>query len=273
MAVDKLVDSTQLDADLTSVANAIRAKSGGSSQLAFPSGFVSEIGSIQTGGGGASTVDILQGDAPSGAVSFKATKNIPGFAIAGRTGMTGLTIDLSDDYSIGRSGITDNSALQTVHLTYPNNGNSLFVNYSITNCSALQTVVIAGQIKQLDQNAVRGNSNLTAVDITSIAGEYGTYLKSNAFYGTKLNKLILRQPTLVPLSGVNVFSSSPFASGGTGGTIYIPKSLYDHLGDGTANDYKAATNWATIDGYGTITWAKIEGSAYDGYYADGTAIA
>lgn len=39
-------------ADLTSVANAIRAKSGGSSQLAFPSGFVSEIQAIPSGGGG-----------------------------------------------------------------------------------------------------------------------------------------------------------------------------------------------------------------------------
>lgn len=38
--------------DLTRVANAIRAKSGGSSQLAFPSGFVSEIGNIPSGGGG-----------------------------------------------------------------------------------------------------------------------------------------------------------------------------------------------------------------------------
>lgn len=52
MSVDKLVDSTQLDSDLTSVANAIRAKSGGSSQLAFPSGFVSEIQAIPSGGGG-----------------------------------------------------------------------------------------------------------------------------------------------------------------------------------------------------------------------------
>lgn len=49
MSVDKLVDSTQLDADLTSVANAIRAKSGGSGQLAFPAGFVSEIGNIPSG--------------------------------------------------------------------------------------------------------------------------------------------------------------------------------------------------------------------------------
>jgi hypothetical protein len=51
MALDKLVDSTQLDSDLTSVANAIRTKSGGSSQLAFPAGFVSEIQAIPSGGG------------------------------------------------------------------------------------------------------------------------------------------------------------------------------------------------------------------------------
>lgn len=51
MAVDKLVDSTQLDADLTSVANAIRAKGGTSASLAFPADFVSAIADIPTGGG------------------------------------------------------------------------------------------------------------------------------------------------------------------------------------------------------------------------------
>lgn len=51
MALDKLVDSAQLDNNLTSVANAIRAKSGGTGQLAFPAGFVSEIGNISGGGG------------------------------------------------------------------------------------------------------------------------------------------------------------------------------------------------------------------------------
>ena len=49
MAADKLVDSTQLDADLTSVANAIRTKGGTSAQLAFPADFVSAIQAI-TGG-------------------------------------------------------------------------------------------------------------------------------------------------------------------------------------------------------------------------------
>ena len=57
MSVDKLVDSTQLDADLTSVANAIRTKGGTSASLAFPADFVSAIAAIPTGGGGLSGVD------------------------------------------------------------------------------------------------------------------------------------------------------------------------------------------------------------------------
>lgn len=46
MAIDKAIDSAQLDADLTSVADAIRTKGGTSAALTFPAGFVSEIGNI-----------------------------------------------------------------------------------------------------------------------------------------------------------------------------------------------------------------------------------
>ena len=49
MAIDKAVDSTQLNSDLTSVANAIRTKGGTSAQLAFPAGFVSAVQAIPTG--------------------------------------------------------------------------------------------------------------------------------------------------------------------------------------------------------------------------------
>ena len=56
MSVDKLVDSTQLDADLTSVANAIRTKGGTSASLAFPTDFVSAIAAIPSGGGGGITL-------------------------------------------------------------------------------------------------------------------------------------------------------------------------------------------------------------------------
>lgn len=51
MAYDKAVDSAQLDANLTAVADAIRTKGGTDAQLAFPSGFVSAVQAIETGGG------------------------------------------------------------------------------------------------------------------------------------------------------------------------------------------------------------------------------
>lgn len=47
MSIDKAVDSTQLNSDLTSVANAIRTKGGTSASLVFPSGFVSAINDIR----------------------------------------------------------------------------------------------------------------------------------------------------------------------------------------------------------------------------------
>ena len=46
MALDMLVDSTQLDSDLTSIANAIRTKGGTSEQLLFPGGFVSAVAQL-----------------------------------------------------------------------------------------------------------------------------------------------------------------------------------------------------------------------------------
>lgn len=55
MGADKLVDSTELNSDLTSVADAIRSQGGTSAPLVFPSGFVSAIEGISTGSGGVPT--------------------------------------------------------------------------------------------------------------------------------------------------------------------------------------------------------------------------
>ena len=89
-------------------------------------------------------------------------------------------------------------------------------------------------------------------------------LVGNLFnYCQNLKTLILRKTMIATLPNVALFTGTPFANGGTGGTIYIPESLYDHLGDGSSSDYQSATNWSTVHGYGTITWAKIEGSIYE----------
>lgn len=52
MPIDKAVDSAVLDANLLSVANAIREKAGTSETMPFPDGFVSVIEAIASGGSG-----------------------------------------------------------------------------------------------------------------------------------------------------------------------------------------------------------------------------
>ena len=132
--------------------------------------------------------------------------------------------------------------------------------------SGIVTAVVAGtgtQWKQFNQC-----TSLTAIDLGSSTTRITTMCKDCP----SLTTIILRPTDLVGLYNSGDFSGTVFANGGTGGTIYIPEVLYDHLGDGTALDYKAATNWSVIDGYGTITWAQIEGSYYETHYADGTEI-
>ena len=54
MALDKVVDSAELDAGMTAVADVIRAKAGTTEPLAWPDGFRAAISGIETGGGGSS---------------------------------------------------------------------------------------------------------------------------------------------------------------------------------------------------------------------------
>lgn len=111
---------------------------------------------------------------------------------------------------------------------------------------------------------------LKTVDMLS-----NTYRCDNAWQTNcgNFDTLILRDDSqLLVMANATGLNGSKFKSGGAGGTIYIPETLYNHLGDGTSLDYKNATNWSTYDGYGTITWAAIEGSQYENYYADGTPI-
>ena len=303
MAVNKLVDSTQLDADLTSVANAIRAKSGGSSQLAFPAGFVSAIGDIPSGGGDSETIDALvSGQMGNKSYTFTVS-SMNSRVFANTKGAFSVTMpnltQVNVTYAAEESEIVSFSAplltkitsgmfSKCRHLTsvsfpalteiantrafgectsltsvcFPN---ALTGDESFYGCTALVSAVVGSLGTKWKQ--FLGCSSLEAIDISD--GNINTMAQNCS----ALNTLVLRKSNgLIALAGTNAFSGTPFANGGTGGTIYIPKALYDHLGDGTSSDYQAATNWAILHGYGTITWAKIEGSIYETQYADGTPI-
>lgn len=138
-------------------------------------------------------------------------------------------------------------------------------------CKNVVNLVLPAYVgRNISDNIWYGCKSLQKIDLGSGTTYLGRYQLWRGC--TVLDTIVLRASSVLPLSSDNSFQQTPFKSDGTGGTIYIPKSLYDHLGDGTADDYEAATNWSTVYGYGTITWAKIEGSQYENYYVDGTPI-
>ena len=166
-------------------------------------------------------------------------------------------------------GAFDYSKLQTAF--FPKG--RTYVSYNISNNSVITSAVIGGfsdPNSSTNYYTFAYNSALTIVDV----GTLGRGNIGNMAFGScpNLKTIILRSTTRLTLDGTGAFSGTPFASGGSGGTIYIPKALYDHLGDGTSSDYKAATNWSTLNGYGTITWAQIEGSTYETHYGNGELI-
>ena len=117
-------------ADLTAVANAIRAKGGTSAQLVYPDGFVTAIQSIETGGGGGSDelVNSLIDRTISGAYVNNTVTIIGRYGLAGCTKLTSVVLPAvrtTDGNSmIGCSGIikADFSNLQNIgHSTFYSN--------------------------------------------------------------------------------------------------------------------------------------------------------
>lgn len=145
--------------------------------------------------------------------------------------------------------------------------NASLATKSLSNNANLEIAVV-GSFGKNTYQAFWKCSKLSVVDICLTSDKIDNVFQTCPL----LNNIIIRQDSIIELYNITAFDGTPFASGGSGGTIYIPESLYNHLNDGTSFDYKSASNWATIDGYGTITWAKIEGSYYETHYADGTNI-
>lgn len=148
--------------------------------------------------------------------------------------------------------------------------------YFARNCTSLTTVTLSGCTAAGNDGCFSGCTALTSCTLsTSYSGVIKTSMFENcsslpfmdcgsattinarAFYGcTALTKLVLRRSSAIcSLANVNAFTGTPFASGGTGGTIYVPSALI--------STYQTASNWSTLYGYGTVTFVAIEGSDYE----------
>jgi hypothetical protein len=274
MSVDKLVDSTQLDTDLTSVADAIRAKTGGTADLAFPADFVSEIGSISGGGEGWTWDTLASKQTPAGAVSFKTATAIDAQAFYNRKGITSVDITgitIVDNYAFAEDGnITDVTGADDL-ITL---GSYAFRNCSklgwlyFPKCTSIKTggyafygagkngygVVFPAYVGTTQAEFLR-SSSYSVCDL----GPLVTALGARHFYNNNIAyTVILRNPNAVVTAADT--NRIPLNAN----TVrYVPSSLVE--------SYKTASNWSVAYSSG-VQFLPIEGSQYEHYYADGTPI-
>lgn len=130
-------------------------------------------------------------------------------------------------------------------------------------CPNIETIVLPSWVGGWIVDQMWSNcAKLEAIDFGSNTTELGR----NALFTTDpvLTVVIIRANSVVQLRNTASFNNTPFASGGSGGTLYVPQDLIA--------SYQAAANWSTILGYANNQILPIEGSIYENVYADGTPI-
>ena len=164
MALDKAVDSAQLNADLTAVADAIRTKGGTSAQLAFPDGFVSAVQAIE----GAPDLQIVVTTSAGATVTAtNGSKTISGTADS--TGVCTLTVPEPGTWSVSATLGGQTSDTKNVSIT-----DSYAV--ALTFFSATITVNVDSgasvTLKKGGTTIATKTSNGTAVFTVTETGEY-----------------------------------------------------------------------------------------------------
>lgn len=186
-------------------------------------------------------------------ISMDNVTAIPEYAFAGCDVLA--SISFNSAISIGNYAFGWDSALGIAHFPAVTSVGS----YAFT--SSLYTT---GITIVLPAATTLSNDAFRAVKIDKIdLGPGVATLSTRCIYGTNAshtcNVIILRKSDAI-VTLANATSSISFSNI----TIYVPSSLI--------SSYQADTNWTTVLGRTGTTMTAIEGSAYDGYYADGTAI-
>ena len=103
-------------------------------------------------------------------------------------------------------------------------------------------------------NGVVSVSGCTALKVYECATPYN--IATSAFANLpSFDTLVLHCTKVVSLSNVNAFTGTPFASGGSGGKVYVPQRFIE--------GFKTATNWSVLYEAGTCEFVAIEGSEYE----------
>lgn len=209
MANWKKVDADKLDADLTSVADAIRERTGTTEELDFPGGFVSAVENIQDYRGlfdGSSTeITVPNGITNLRNSAFKAMK-----------------------------------ILKTVHLP---EGLTVIDNAAFWDCYALTRIQLPTTVKSLPAQVFAYCGVLQVVDgyVTEFSG-------TQCLMGCwSCGTVILRDAeTVCTLANTNNFQGTPIEKGT--GYVYVPRALVDSYKAATnwstyASQIRAIEDW------------------------------
>ena len=297
MAFDKIIDSAALDADLTSVADAIRARGGTSGALAFPDGFVSAVEAISAGGGGDTSTLFV--DVNNRTITdFVATEDmikLRDYMFYGNT--TLKTVDLSKlSAPLGTEGRFE--------------VNSLLGSYAFGNCSQLETIFLPDVLDMVGDDTFvfgltwlgsRTFSNCTSLrEFCTEVSFVGSSASTNLFERcTALERVItpnfsgiLPMRMFTGCTNLKIVDCSPtsfstycFENCGALRTIVLRTTTVAPLSNvnaftgtpfavggtgGTAyvksaliTSYQTATNWSTLYAAGTCNFVAIEGSIYE----------
>lgn len=250
MAIDKAVDSALLDNALAATAEKIREKTGSTEEIEFDmekgTGFADAVSAIQTGSGSGDTSGeeiLLTGNATEYS-NAKAT-NLRAYALAHWKTLEKVSFPSVITVN-GAYAMIGCTALKEVYMPKLETAeDGLF-----QDCTGLERVML----ESLVQANIRFTYNCKS--IKEIILPAVTMIERGAFNGcTSLQTVVLKSNTVCSLENVSAFTSTPFASGGTGGTVYVPSALIE--------SYQTATNWSTLYAAGTCDFVAIEGSEYE----------
>lgn len=273
---------------MTAIADAIRGKTGGTSPLTLDQ-MATAIAEIQTGGGDTTS---LFTEINNGTIeNFIATEDmyrLRPYMFYGNASLKSIDLTklnapwVSEDYSdvkdyeglIGAYCFNNCTTLENIIL--PEEAKNAWIHgrafmgctalkefateqpgifstvcpQVFANCTNLKKVVVPNFTSTAVANVFNGCTALELVDFAG--GAIGATWFNNC---ALLKTLVIREEKVTTLSNINAFTNTPFASGGTGGTVYVPAALIE--------SYQTATNWSTLYAAGTCNFVAIEGSEYE----------
>ena len=213
MADYKVVDAEQLNADLSSIADAIRDRAKTTESINFPNGFVSAVNNL---------ID---------------TKGILDATISGEVV---IPVNVT---KLRRGAFYDCVKLEKVIY---HDGVTFVDGACFFSCTKLKECILPVGVKTITSQTFFLNYALTKVDgwLTALNG-------TQAFYGCgKLSTFIIRSDSMCTLENTSTFTGTAIANGT--GYIYVPSALIDSYKSATnwstyANQFRALEDY-TVDG-------------------------